>query len=273
MYKGNPWDVSSYEKVFMPKGKLFSMLHFGVQRREIRNALIWDKIFKEYFTEAELYHFKGEARNVLTGDYSSGELDNIMVFSNVEFEREIARLKTMEDEPTELLLINVPEQYREAAEQEMMQYVEANCRYEGVLDQLFYSTDQDIKSKQADNALTIMLTVIMMLILNIGALFTLGMKSGFEVDMYRKKYEFYTTMGMKYREQRKLLSKEFMNILILPTISGMVFSIIFILRLVLRLYTIEGEVQTILMQYFGIFIAYYIILFVVSNLMKRNFVN
>lgn len=249
------------------KGKLPADLHIGRLREEMLTMLLWDDAWEEYYQSG--YSIVGHGREELFGYFSKTKMcEDVYVFSDEYFEKEWKRIREDEEEPSIIACIQIAEQNRPTAGEQLKEYVKNNGISAAVDSYVLYSSDETRLEKKTESIMYITVSMFLMFTLYIGSVFVIGMKTLAEVPIYQKKYYFLKCMGMRKKERVKAISKEILGILNLSIIFSYTLGIGFVVRLV-QVREVTAAERKVFYDNWGIVIFLYLAVQVLSNYAMR----
>ncbi len=150
---------------------------------------------------------KSEEIEVLIGMFQLGQQENIVVFSDVYFEE----LMSVEKEgPTQLYCINTSNVNYNEVNAKLKQFEEKNyldSRWDRSI-KPYYDKQQELKDIESENYLKQIVGLYTIALIAACALLVLYMKYLYALNETVKQYEFYDKLGMRRKEQNKVLSRE-----------------------------------------------------------------
>lgn len=190
----------------------------------------------------------GEERSGLTGIFSDGRYENLVVFSDEYFETiqdswkttHITTGETLEEEdavleenihesPTRLILVNVSEEYRERADEIMQQFREAHA-YDESFDSLVksaYSRQEAVKQRKMEHIMEMIINGFVLALLLVASIMLLRMKVRTELPEMKKRYHFMECFGMHERKRKAIEKQEVSRFVYAPLGIGMASSLLF----------------------------------------------
>ncbi|WP_287449979.1 ABC transporter permease [Sellimonas sp.] len=152
-------------------------------------------------------------QNVLGQYFPAMGSENMIVMSDEYFE---SQWKVIQDNPEEssmLTLLCFPEEKRTEAAGELKAYAEkygvkTNLKPHMLMEQTLYVTDDFLHDEGIRLLFMSMCRLFILSVLFISTFFVTGLRSLSEQEFYKKRYDFLESMGMKRRDQRRLIRFE-----------------------------------------------------------------
>lgn len=204
----------------------------------------------------------GEKIGILTGAYRRGDYENIVVFSDTYFEKvkddwkttnvltgdEIGKYgpeEAIEDVnihayPNRLVLLNIPEENREAIEEKLRGFQKTHAFDESFDEAVkaYYSTRTQITEIQGERMMHITVNLLIILSLFLISLLIVFLKFAAEVEEKKKRSKFLHCMGMHEKERKAVLKKEVWTFVRIPLAMAAIFvPILTVIMWRLRQYT------------------------------------
>lgn len=211
------------------------------------------------------YLLKGEERNLFIGHLQGGYQENVIVFSDEQFNK----LRSNTNGPKYICFVNCPQSMRESVEESLEAYTASHISQNEEQDEYGYNYDQKIKAvynteiymndEQSENILKLTVNFLAFLALVFATWFIQFIKYASDSDYVKRKGEFLRCLGMKEKEIKKTIFGELSITRIVSIGPGIVFSLIFTyVSLQVRFYTLE-EMVWHLKYYIIIALAYILI--------------
>lgn len=181
----------------------------------------------------------GEETTSLTGSFSSGRYENLVVFSDAYFEKVKDNWKTIDmntgeplkegegvmeenihEYPTTLTLVRVPEQYQKQMEQAVTEFRSAH-EYDESFDtevKSAYSKTEPIKKRHIECLMEMIVNGCVSVLFLIVSLLLVHMKVNMELPEFKERYGFMECFGMCEKERIKLEKKEVSRYVSIPLI-------------------------------------------------------
>lgn len=163
--------------------------------------------------QAKHYRIAGEKERFFFGFNMAG----LIVFEDKEFER----LRTA-GEAKEIVVMNLPKQYRQEADKEMQSYLNSNEKVKG------YGKQNVIFSTELHNLCCIAIVLFLGLFIVSYSMFLAGVKIYAELPEMLERSEFLRIMGMRKKEIKRLLRKELRFLLVTPAALATVIGLLFL---------------------------------------------
>lgn len=266
--QGKEAEVAAMEQYF-EAGKEVYPIWIGKRKSELEVDIIpeaYDKFSTDYVvTEVR--------RQPVFGYLGGGWSDHVYVFSDDFFKEKWDLISKKQEEPDCMILMNVPEENQKAFEKELKQYIKKN----GIVNEskygrerILYESPQIKIEKKAENILKITINLFVMVLLNIGSIFIMGMKTSSNLGIFLRKYDFLNSMGMRKKELKKNIGKEILSVLNLPLILSCATGTIFMIRLFLVRKMGLMEIL-FFMKYYGVIVAVYLLLQILSAWCMKSY--
>lgn len=182
--------------------------------------------YEKYYPKKKI---AGEEVTSLIGCFKQGKYENLVVFSDAYFEKVKDNWKTTDrytgepaeegnaglndniyEGPTQLLLINVPEEYAGKADEIVKRFREAHA-YDESLDPLVdsaYSRREAVGKRQMEHAFEVIVNGFICIMLLIVSILLLYMKVEIEFPEMKVRYQFMERIGMRQKERIRAEKKE-----------------------------------------------------------------
>lgn len=201
--------------------------------------------YEKYYPKRRI---AGEEAGSLIGCFKQGKYENLVVFSDDYFERvkddwRMTDRDTGEpvngsgpdlDEriyegPTQLVLANVPAEYREHADEIVGRFRRVH-EYDEALDPLVdsaYSREEAVGKRQMEHVLEIVVNGFICMMLLIVSLLLLYMKVELEIPEVKARYQFMERIGMGQKERIRIEKKEIDRFVKIPLGIAVPVSLVF----------------------------------------------
>lgn len=242
--------------------KRYYPIHFGRRTGKLNIELNVDAM--NHYTED--YAVTEVRRESIFGYTGNGWNEHVFVFSNDFFEKIWNDVRKDPEEPEWIMMMNVPEENQKEFVKELERYIDKNgLANEAVFPGENILNDMSLvkEQKQAENILQIIINMFLMILLYVGSIFIMGMKTFSELEIFRRKYDFLNSIGMQREELEKSIGREILNVLNLPLIVSYVSGAIFIIRLFVVRRMSAAEIATF-MKCYGIIIIIYLLVQIFS---------
>lgn len=160
------------------------------------------------------YDVKDIFTQSVIGQYSIDQAhENMIVLSDEYFEEKWEQIRQNPEESSVLELFTFPKETREQACAELEEYVEkygvkTNFKIQGTMEQTLYLTDDFLHDQEMRLTFSLLSKVFLFISLFVSSVFVVGIKTLSEMEYYQKRYEFLDCMGMKKKQQRRLIRFE-----------------------------------------------------------------
>lgn len=245
---------------FMDRSKPYLHIGLPVYSYNTRNKER-DRIFPQRVVA-------GEAFGSVTGVFSRGMQENLIVFSDTYFEQ----VKSEADGPSWLVTMNVPEESKENVEARLEKFRENHVEEEAYdyAIQSWYSADDKAEDLLTERLMNESVTIFILLILLAAGLCIFYIKIMSEKEIMKHKYEFLECLGMRSRERRRTLSREMGTFVVVPFMIAAVCAVIFTgVTFYLRMYT-SSDIIRYVYTGFGIWGGYILIQAGMYLILRRN---
>lgn len=249
---------------------IFQGVHTGKYRDYLYDVVTYSEEFEEFYDQ---YQIKKIERAAIWGSISMDNYhENTVVLSDERFERERRKIVNEADEPNEIYLLNVPEQRRAQAGEELKRYVE-DCgisdEHAGYEQNVLYDADRILEAGFLRNLFNIISKGFIIAAFCVSGLFIIGMKVFADIPLYRKKYEHLTCMGMRKREERKGIGKELKSMLHVSLAAGLLYGMTY-LCVATKLGDMSAGRQAFYIKYWLMIIVLYLLVqFILENILAR----
>lgn len=201
--------------------------------------------YEKYYPKKKI---AGEEVTSLIGCFKQGKYENLVVFSDAYFEKVKDNWKTTDrytgepieesnadlngniyEGPTQLLLINVPEEYAGKADELVKRFREAHV-YDESLDPLVdsaYSKETAVSRRQMERVFEITVNSFICIMLLAVSLLLLYMKVEMEVPSMKARYQFMDRIGMRQKERIRAEKKEIARFVKIPLGIAVPLSLVF----------------------------------------------
>ena len=182
-----------------------------------------------------------EEREALIGAFRQGKYENLIVFSDAYFEsvkdswkttdlltgepvaaEEAVPDVTIHEWPTQLTLVNVPEEYQERADEILDEFRKAHA-FDEAFDPLVksaYIGGEGQHQREMERQMETLVNGIVLLMLLAVGIFLLRMKVKMDLPELRKDYRFMETFGMGEKERTGLMKREISRYVRIPLLLG-----------------------------------------------------
>lgn len=227
--QGRVQETAAMEQYYKSDKEVYP-IHIG-KRTDKLEIEIHPEAFDKFSTD---YVVKEIRREPVFGYFGAGWSDHVYIFSNDFFKESWQSISKDKEEPNSLILMNIPKENQMKFSRELEQYVKnygiANESKFG-REKILYESPMIKDQKKAENILKITINVFVMMLLYVGSIFIMGMKSSSDLSLFKRKYEFLNSMGMHRKELKKGVGKELLTVLNLPLALSYICSFIFMVRL------------------------------------------
>ena len=176
----------------------------------------------------------GVERDSLIGSFSQGSYENLIVFSDAYFaEAE----KIVPDGPTELRLMQVPEDALDEVRARLSEFSAAHAADEkhNAAVRSYYIKEDAMKQRITERMMDEIVNLFLVVMLLVVGMFLLHTKVAAELPAFRAKYRFLELLGMREKERIFTLKKEMRPFTVLPLALGGTMALVFtLLTLYLR---------------------------------------
>lgn len=201
--------------------------------------------YRDYYPQR---HIAGEDTCSLTGCFSQGKYENMIVFSDAYFEKikddwkrinmytgeaisedEAVLEETVHEGPTMLTLVNVPEKYRAYADQIMAAFREGHA-FDESFDPLVksaYSKSEAVRQRRMERLLEITVGGFIWVMLLLVSILLLQMKIKVELPEMKERYIFMERLGMRKKERIRKEKREISRFVYVPLGLALPVSLIF----------------------------------------------
>lgn len=220
------------------------------------------------FTRRETYpprKITGAETGSLIGAYRQGRYENLLVFSDTHFEQVKDSWKTTnlmtgkpitEDEPdweylihewpTQLVLVNVPEESFAEADKILTSFRE-NHTFDENFDPLVksaYASREAVNQRNAERQMETIVNGMVLLMLVVAQIFLLRMKIEMDIPELKRDYQFLEILGMRQEERIYLEKREVSRFVWVPLCLAALLSVILTgIVFALRMYQTEDVIH------------------------------
>lgn len=225
-------------------------------------------LVQNIYTRRETYPPRkiiGAETGSLIGAYRQGRYDNLIVFSDAYFERVKDSWKTtnlmtgkpvsqedagwenlIHEWPTQLVLVNVPEEYFAQADKILANFRE-NHAFDEDFDPLVksgYASHEAIQQRKIERRMESIVNGMVLLMLLVAEMFLLRMKIEMDIPELKRDYQFLEVLGMRQEERIYLEKREVSRFVWIPLGLAALLSIILtVIVFILRMYQIEDVIN------------------------------
>lgn len=195
--------------------KLFGLLKLGKTHGEIATPHTYEEQGYQKVVVKKIV-----SKNII-GQMVDGNRDSWVVWPDHVYNEARERILHDKEEPSILLLFQIPKANREAFGKELKEYVDREGTEEfGALQESLYDIEDIIKGIEGRNWFQFSSKIFIIIALLIGSLFILKMKVVSELGATEKKYSFLTVMGMKTKRRKANVKFEIRSVVLLTMSSG-----------------------------------------------------
>lgn len=164
---------------------------------------------------------KSQERLILTGMFQRGLQENILVFSNDEFEK-----LTKKENPRQLFLINGDKSILQSLTFLKNTYLE-DKRWDATIEPVYERTQRrdNVVTENYLQVLLLIFTLAVCIFMNVGILVA---KFESEQELLISRRRLLDQLGMRGKEQRRVLKKQVSFFIVLPIVAGLLVSVVFI---------------------------------------------
>ena len=196
------------------------------------------------YTREETYpprEIVSEEREALIGAYRQGRYENLIVFSDAYFEsvkdfwkttdlltgepvseEEAVPDVTIHEWPTQLKLVNVPEEYQERADEILGEFREVHAfdeEFDPLVKSAYIGSEGQHQREMERQMETLVNGIVLLMLLAVG-IFLLRMKVKMDLPELKKDYRFMETFGMGEKERTRLMKREISRYVWIPLLLG-----------------------------------------------------
>lgn len=196
--------------------KLYETLHIG----KFRGEIVMPNAY-----QAEGYqkvNVKKIIPRTIIGQMVNGYCDSWIIWPDKIFEE--AREKILDDpeEPSTLVLFQIPEKYKGQTVKKLDAYIEKNGVEEfGAMQSISYSSQRIIEGIESRNLFQFSSKIFIVSALLISSIFILKMKAMSETDMIVKRYNFLNSLGMRKKRRIQNIRFEIRSIALASLACGL----------------------------------------------------
>ena len=135
-------------------------------------------------------------------------MENVIVFSDAYFQEQWKRLSEDKEEPSRLLLFQIPENQREEAAKELSSYAEDTGIQDFTGCQTFYDTDKVVEEIAAGKLFALIFVILSAVDIFLCAVLIYGLRLLSDYEGTARRYELLNSLGMEQKEQKKSIHME-----------------------------------------------------------------
>ena len=199
------------------KGERYRHLMTGKYTEELR-AEFFPFTSSGNYTEEMTYDVTAVVSENLFGDYTrsiaqigffrGSGVENVIVFSDAYFQEQWKRLSEDKEEPSRLLLFQIPENQREEAAKELSSYAEDTGIQDFTGCQTFYDTDKVVEEIAAGKLFALIFVILSAVDIFLCAVLIYGLRLLSDYEGTARRYELLNSLGMEQKEQKKSIHME-----------------------------------------------------------------
>lgn len=230
------------EKCDLKENEIMAVMENGKNDKENEGAIISDEMTIKLFKTLHLGKFRGEfvipnqyeangyrkvnvkkiIPKTMIGQMVNGYCDSWIIFPNKVFEEAREHILNDPEEPSTLVLFQIPEKHKAQTEGKLNSYIEKNGVEEfGRMQSISYSTDKIIDGIENRNLFQFSSKIFIVIALLISSIFILKMKAMSEANMTVRRYSFLNSMGMRRKKRIHNIRFEIRSIALVSLTCGL----------------------------------------------------